>query len=890
VASINWIRALWRNLIHRADVERELDEEIRAYGELLAESKLDKGIGAKEVGGAASTGMDGIEQIKETVREVRAGYQIETCLRDLRFGLRMLARSPGFTIVAVLTLALGVGANSAIFSVVNAVLLRPLPFEEPDSLVRVYATATWSGDQTLIEVTSFKDLADWKQQNDVFERLAIFTGDDDLLTGPDGIQQIKTADVSDGFFELLRVNPILGRTFTESDRPGHRLGENYPITGADGVNIMGEAFWRQRFGADPNIIGRTVIVDGYPSTVIGVVPDRFDTLVGHAQLYFPFAVNEADGRGDRHLRVIGRLLNGITVGQAAVEMEGIAARLRDQYPDDNYKIGATVLPLGETIVGSIRRMLLVLLGAVALVLLIACANVANLLLARGAGRWQEAAIRSALGANRLRLLRQFLSESLVLSIMGGAVALVVAFAVVRILIGLAPANIPRLNEIGLDRDVIGFTILLSILTSLIFGLTPALRLSGQAFAEALKAAGRGPRGGRRHTATRRLLVISELAISLMLLTTCGLLIKSFYRLRSVNPGFDPTNLVGADVVLPEPEDNAPNSRKLFYDRVYRQLASIQGAKSVALTSVLPIRGGDSSWYGYVPEGRPFTRDEQVGGQYRRVSPGYFSAMRIPLVQGREFDDLDGRPAQQVVIISQTMARRLWPDETAIGKHLLSGDRVHTDARLVVGVAADVKRDALDNPDDYAVYVPCAQDPGPFWIVVARAASDRSSLGASIKSAIQSVDSDLPVYNIRTMDQALDGYLALRKFNLMLVSAFAGLALLLAAVGAYGIISYSVAERTQEIGVRMALGATRIRIMSLIVGQGFRLALVGTAIGLAGACGLTRVIAALLFNVSPTDPATFALVAAFLFAISMLASYVPASRATRVDPMRALRSE
>jgi putative ABC transport system permease protein len=607
-------------------------------------------------------------------------------------------------------------------------------------------------------------------------------------------------------------------------------------------------------------------------------------------MYFPYVPNEIENRDQRHLQVIARLKSEVSITRAAAEMDGIAARLRDLYPEDDYKMGATVLPVQDMIVGNIRRMLLVLFGAVGLVLLIACANVANLLLARAAARGQEVAIRSALGASRLRLLRQFLTESFVLSVLGGGIALPVAFCVIRLLVRLAPDNIPRLQEVGLDPAVVIFTICLSILTALVFGVVPALRLSTSSFAESLREAGRGARGSRRRAATGRILVVSELAISLILVTGGALLIKSFYNLSSVSPGFNPTNLMVADISLLEPKDK-PGARKTFYDQVYQRIISLDGATSVALTNTLPMGGGgDYSWGGFVPEGRPFNREEQVGAAYMRTSPGYFKTMQIPLIRGREFSDLDGGNAQKVCIVSQTMARQLWPDQDPIGKTLMSGENNRPVPHVVVGVAADVKRFQLDIPDNLVVYVPCAQDPLPFLIVVARTPSDRSQFSAAIKDLIGSVDKDLPVYNIRTMDEVVDTTLELRKFGLILVSTFAGLALLLAAVGAYGVISYSVAERTQEIGVRMALGATHMKIVSLVVGQGFRFALVGTALGLAGVIAMTRLISTLLFEVSPTDPVILALVAGFLFTVSLLAAYIPARRATRVDPMRALRAE
>jgi len=883
------LKSLWRNILYKSDIERDLDQEVRAYQDMLTESKIAEGVGPGEARRTAAIEIQGSERLKETIREAKAGYQLEVCLRDLRHGLRMLARTPGFTAVAILTLALGVGANSAIFSVINAVLLRPLPFEEPQRLVRVCTTTTM-GNFPLIAVTSWRDLADWRQESSSFEGMAVYSGDQDSYAGPLGVELIDTADVSAGFFEILRVSPILGRTFTANDRTGHRIGALYPITGADGVTILGEGLWRQRFGADPSIIGRSIIVDGYPSLVIGVIPDRFEALVGHAGMYFPWVPNEIENRDERHLQVIARLKAGVSITRAATEMDGIAARLRDLYPEDNYKMYATVLPVQDMIVGNIRRMLLVLFGAVGLVLLIACANVANLLLARAAARAQEVAIRSALGASRSRLLRQFLTESFVLSVLGGGAALPIAFAVIRVLVRLAPRNIPRLQEVGLDPSVVVFTICLSVMTALIFGIVPALRLSRSSFAESLKEAGRGASGSRGRAATGRLLVVSELAISLVLVTGGALLLKSFYNLRSVNPGFNPANLMMADAILLEPKDK-PGARKTFYDQVYERIRSLPGAASVAVTNTLPLGGGgDYSWDGFVPEDRPFSREEQVGAQYWRASPGYFKTMQIPLIRGREFSEFDGSNTQKVCIVSQAMAQQLWPDQDPIGKTLMSGENHRPVPHLVVGVVGDVKRFELNIPDYLAVYIPCAQDPLPFLIVVARTASDRSQLGASIKDLVRSIDEDLPVYNIRTMDDEVERTLALRKFSLILVSAFAGLALLLASVGAYGVISYSVAERTQEIGVRMALGATHMNIVSMVVGQGFRFALVGTVLGLAGAVALTRLISTLLFEVSPTDPVILALVAGFLYAVSLLASYIPARRATRVDPMRALRAE
>jgi putative ABC transport system permease protein len=888
---MHWLRLVYfrvYGLLFKNRVERDMEEEMNFHIRMRAALNAESGMPGDEARRQASRSFGNVDLVKEYSRDFKGGGMLETTLKDLGYGLRMLRKSPAFTVVAVLTLGLGIGANSAIFSVINGILLRPLPFDEPDRLVRVYATAG----ANVIEVTSFKDLDDWREQNDVFEQLAIFSGDNDSLGGPDGPESTDTADVSPGFFEMLRVKPILGRTFSDADKPGHRMDPNYPITGADGVVILGEHFWRQRCGSDPSILGTTLTVDGYPSTVIGVVPDGFETLVGHAQLWFPYAPNPKEGRDSRHLPIIGRLKPGVSLQQASAEMAVIASRLQQMYPEDDLNFGATVSGLQETIVGNVRLTLLIVFGAVGLVLLIACANVANLLLARAAARGQEMAIRSALGAGRARLTRQLLTEGLMLAALGCLVALPLASAIIRFLIGLAPRDIPRVDNVGLDDRVIGFTILLSFFTSLVFGLAPSLRLSGTAVGDALKEIGRSTSGGRRHSQIRSLLVVSELAISTLLLIGSGLLIRSFYQLRSVNPGFDPRNVTTAEVDLPENMDKGRESRTQFYDSVRQSLDRMPGI-STAVGCWLPLSGGGSSWEGAVPEGRAFARAEFTETQYRRISPGYFRTMQIPFIAGRDFDDSDGRSGDRVIIVSQSMARKLWPGEDPIGKRLqfgLAEDGNKPVPYQVVGLVGDVKWWRLEGAEDMGSYVPVAQDPMPFLNVAVRAEANRAGLAQEITGAVHSISKDLPVIHIRTMDQILDNTLAGRRFTLILICLFAGLALVLATVGTYGVISYSVAERTREVGIRMALGADRKEVVRLVVSQAARLAVIGVALGLAAAFASTRVMESLLFKVSRTDPPTFAAISAILILVSLVASYMPARRAARIDPMAALRCE
>jgi len=823
---------------------------------------------------AAGRTIGPVLRIKEECRDARKIRLIQEFWQDLRYGARMLRKSPVFTAVAVLTLGLGVGANSAIFSVIDAVLLRPLTFREPDRLARVYTTA-FNG--VLTKVTSKKDFDDWQQQNDVFEQMAIYGYDGNTITGIGEPRQVDSADAGPALFELFGVSPLLGRTFAPEEYApnGHR------------VLLLGEAFWKQQFGSDPNILGRSLVVDGYEATIVGVMPDRFELLVGEVQMWLPF-LNAELSRGNRNYWAVGRLKPGISMKQASSEMSSIAARLEQSYHGTNFGWGATVVSMQESIVGDVRLMLLILFGAVGLVLLIACANVANLLLARAAARSQEVALRSALGARRPRLIRQLLTEGALLSALGGSLAIILAIAAVQFLTRVNPRYVPRIDQVKLDFRVIGFTLLLSVVTTFVFGLAPAMRLSATGFTQSLREVGRGAKGSRRHSRIRNLLVVSELAISLVLLIGSGLLMRSFYRLGSIDPGFNTRGLVKAQVVLPDASYKTPAAVTSFYDQLVQRLDSLPGAQSAAVCTTVPLgANGYTPWSSIVPEGRPFTAEETVEAQYRQISPGFFKTMQIPLLVGRDFNQYDTRTSLPVTIVSQTMARQLWPGENPIGKRILTDiDK----AVQVVGVAGDITLYTLDQETDAAFYEPLAQQPSGFLSIVARSVSDDAGIASGIRDVVSAVDRGLPVFGVITLNEARYKTLAPRRFTLLLLSIFAGVALLLSAVGTFGVISYSVAERIQEIGIRMALGARRSDVLSMVVRQAARLALAGVLIGLAAAGAITRVMESLLFKVTPTDPLVFTLVSLFLLTVSLAAAYLPARRATKIDPLAALRYE
>jgi len=805
---------------------------------------------------------------------------METLWQDLRYGIRMLRSKPGFAVIAILALALGIGANTAIFSVVNAVILRPLPYPQPEQLAMVWLDNRRQGIHD--DITSFPNFVDWRDQNHVFQSMAGMSNTAYTLTGVGEPEQLRGANVSANFFQLISVSPAQGRGFSaEEEEPGKNQ-----------VVILGYGLWQRRFGGDSKIIGQTLTLSGRPFTVIGVMPAGFQ-FPSRAEIWGPLAPNQGlkAARSSFWLPVVGRLKPGVTKQQAQADMDVIAQRLEQQYPQANAGYGINVVPLHEQVVGQIRLALLVLLGAVAFVLLIACANVANLLLARSAERQKEMAIRVALGAGRKRIVGQLLIESLLLGLLGGALGLLLAKWGLNLLVAFSPANIPRLENIRLDGRVLGFTLLVSVLTGLVFGLAPALQASNPELNETLKESGRSGGSGASGQRIRKLLVISEIALALVLLVGAGLMIRSFWQLQKVDVGLVAENVLTVRLGLPRSKYPEGQNVSAFYQQLQERLAALPGVKSVSATSgILLEKLANSSIFSI--EGRPAEPQAQrLELPFDAVTPNYFHTMGIPLIKGRVFTEQDKRDSLQVAVINETMVRRYFPNEDPIGKRFTFGDGDRNPTWItIVGVVRDVRRQGVDEPIRIESFMPHSQATSRSMEVVIRTASDPMAMAKSVRDAIWSLDKDLPVANMQTVEQILGERTAPRRLNMLLLGLFATVALVLAAVGLYGVMSYSVTQRTHEIGIRMALGAQRRDVLKLIVGQAALLAVIGVGIGLAAAFALTRLMSRLLFEVSATDPLTFAAIALLLTMVALVASYIPARRAMKVDPMVALRYE
>ncbi|HEY9285305.1 MAG TPA: ABC transporter permease [Pyrinomonadaceae bacterium] len=814
-----------------------------------------------------------------------------TLLQDLRYGVRMLAKKPGFTAVAVVTLALGIGANSAIFSVVNGLLLRPLPYRDSERLAIIWSHSP--GANVVQDWPSPGQYAAIKEQAASFEEIAIARGTSMNLAGQASAERVGIVQVSSNLFGVLGVRPALGRAFLpEEDAPGRPPAA-----------ILSHGLWQRRFGGDPNVINQTVTLNGQQGTVVGVMPADFSLgydvmpTVGAVQqpdLLLPLPLDEERraAQGDENYNLLGRLKPGATVAQAQAELDLAVRRLEQQFPatyPPDRRFSFSVRPLLEQVVGDVRPALLVLLGAVGCVLLIACANVANLLLARATVREREMAIRAAMGAGRLRVVRQLLTESVVLSCAGGALGLLVAFWGLDALRALDPGNIPRLQNVGMDARVLAFTFAVSMLTGVLFGLAPALRGSKINLNETLKEGGRGTVGGG-HRRLRNALVVSEVALSLVLLVGAGLLIRSFGRVQKVEPGFVPQGVLS--MRLSSAGTSYAGERSLtFYEELLGRVRALPGVEAAGTASILPL-GGGIGWGSITIEGYvPTTGQSQIQADQRTASEGYFEAMKVPLVAGRFFGAHDTKESAPVAIVDEHMARTYWPGADPVGKRIKRGGADGDAPWLtVVGVVASVKQYALDADSRVTLYVPQRQSPSGTMYVVARTSGDPAAAAASVAREVRAMDASVPIYDIKTMEQRLSESLARRRFAMSALGLFALVALLLAAVGIYGVMSYSVAQRQHEIGIRMAMGAQRRDVVWLVVGQGMVLAAAGVALGLAGALGLTRLMTGLLFGVTATDPVTFGGVALLLGAATLLACYLPARRATKVDPMVALRYE
>jgi predicted permease len=812
---------------------------------------------------------------------------MDTLLKDLRYGIRSLLKHPGFTAIAIITLALGIGANTAMFSVINAVLLRPLPYHDPYRLVTIWEE---SPERDLYQLPiSYANYRDWIDQNHVFEQISAYTFTNLNLTGVGEPARLSTVRTSANLFSLVGATPRLGRTFlAEEDKEG-----------GNRVVVLGHGLWQSRFGSDPAIIGKPLTLNNQSYTVVGVMAPNFQFPVGFGymgkvlndptDLYVPIAAtgNEAS-RGNYSFFALGRLKPGVTVDQARAEMTTIERRLEQQYPDSNTGIGISLVLTQEQTVKEIRPALLVLLGAVAFMLLIACANIANLLLARAASRQKEIAIRTALGASRLRVLRLLLAESLMLSLAGGLLGLLLAFWGTDALMALTPDNIPRLNEVGVDARVFGFTLAVSLVTGIFFGLIPAIHASKPDLNDALKEGSRGAMGSTAGKRTRSVLVAVEVALSLVLLIGAGLMIKSFARLQQMNLGFNPNKVLAVTLSLSQSRYPEAREQAAFFQETLDRLQSLPGVQSAGATTALPLTL-ELSGSDFRIEGHP---EPEAGKEMiihtRSTSPGYFGTLGISLIKGRDFSDRDNSDAPKTAIINNELARTYFANEDPLGKRITFDDGESWIS--IVGVIGNVKQLGLDSSAKPEVYFPYLQVSEPSMSLVVRTASDPLSLAAAVKNQIQTIDRDLPIDEAKTMEQLLAESVSGRRFNMLLLSVFALVALVLAVVGIYGVMSYTVTQRTHEIGIRVAIGAQSRDVFRMVIGQGMRLAIIGVAFGLVGAFGLTRLMTSMLFGVEPTDPATFVIIAVLLTVVALVACYIPGRRATKVNPLVALRYE
>ena len=871
--------SLIRNTMHKERIDQDLSEEMSSYVELLTEKNMKEGMKESEARRAAMVEVGGVEQVKEEVRSNRAGFTVETFVQDVRYGLRSLLKKPGFTLTAVLALALGIGANTAIFSVINGVLLRSLAYANPDRIVMVWERSVTG--KTTRNVVSPANFLDWQKQSRSFENMAAVMDLRVNLTGGSGEpEEIKAQVVSQPFFSVLGVQPMMGRSFLpEEDRAGNDL-----------VVILSYDLWKSRFGGDPAIVGKQATVNARPRTIVGVMPRGFHFLDNQVKAWAPIALDPSANYREtsgRFLQVVARLNPGVSVQQAQGEMTGIARQLERTYVKFNTGWGVNVLPIHEQIVGEIRPILIVLFAAVAFVLLIACANVANLLLSRAAARQKELALRAALGAGRMRLVRQMLTESVLLGVMGGTLGVFLAYWGIQLLVGFGPDNIPRLNEITIDWRVLVFTFGISLLTGALFGLVPAVQASRPDLNDALKEGSRGSTGGRSRT-FRNIFVVAEVALALVLLIGAGLMIRSFMRLQAVETGFDAQNVLTMRVQLPRKKYPEPHQIVDFFKQAQERIAVLPGVQAVGAISYLPLTGPAArDGFKIIGEPEPGPGQEPPC-EVRVITPTYFRAMGIPLLKGRLLDERDTKDSH-VLLVNEALAKKHFPNGDAVGKQIAVS---WTDGIVdeIVGVVGDIKEGALDKEPEPAIYWTHPREPYSGMALIVRTSGDAMRFSTAVQKEIRALDPEQPVADVRTMEQVIAKSIARPRFNTLLLAIFAGVALVLASVGLYGVMNYSATQRTHEVGIRMALGATRGDIMRLVVGNGMLLTLIGIAIGVTGSLGLTRLMQTFLFGIGATDALTFIGVSTLLAAVALVANYVPARRATRVNPVIALRYE
>jgi putative ABC transport system permease protein len=887
---MGWLRSMasgLRSLFRKERVDRELDEELRAYLEMAVEERTQGGMSRNEALRAVRLEQGGLDSAKEVVGA--AGWEsfVEALWQDLRFGVRTLRKTPGFTAVAILTLALGIGANSAIFSVVNTVLLRPMPYKQADRLVTI-----WGENKPRridFDLASSLDYQDWRSQSHSFESMGAATDVMYTLTGAGEPAGVIAYEFSPDFFDVLGVPAQLGRTFAHDEDQ----------TGKDQVAVLSHRLWMTRFGGDPTAVGRNITLDGKAYTIVGVMPPSFQ-YPSRTELWTPLTAppDYVKDRGLRWFRVMARLKPGVTLERAQMEMKTIAARLQHEYPGTNKDQDVRLVSLRQLISGDARPALLVLLCSVGLVLLIACSNLANLLLSRAIRRRREIAVRAALGASRLRIVRQLLTESMLLSIAGGASGVGIAYWGAHWLVRMFPTtisnlSIPRIERIPIDGWVLGFALLASVVTGILFGLAPALQACQIGSNQSLKEPARSGAAGAAGRRFRNIVVVLEMATSLMLLAAAGLMAKSFLRIVTADLGFRTDHVLTFRTLLPQHKYAKAWQRNDFHDDALRRIQSLPGVKAAGTVTFLPLSG----WWG-VRAVSVAGRQTQPGQKtpspvWSSVSPDYFELLRIPLLKGREFTNGDNASSGEVAILSAGLARSLWPDDDPIGRRVVIDG--FEKPREVIGVVGDVHQLGIAHPGENSdptseVYVPFAQAPGPLLGFVVRTEGDPLSIANAVQREIFAVDEEQPVSFVESMDQLASETVALQRASTILLAVFAAMALALAAMGIYGVLSYSASQKTQEIGIRIALGAVRADVLRIVMVEGVRLTVLGMTIGVAGALGFARLLSSLLYEVGPTDGTIFLPVPILLACVALAACYVPARRAARVDPMVALRCE
>ncbi len=877
-----------RALLKREAVIQDIDEEFNVHVDMQTDANIQRGMSATEARAAAIRSFGNLGRIKDVAYEIRGGGMIETLMQDIRYAARGLLKQKTFTVVAVITLALGIGANTAIFSVVNELLLRPLPYRDAERLVMVWERNPRGAGGGVVSRANFMA---WRKQATSFEDMAAFVDQRLSLTGDGDPEEITVQLATPNLIQVLGVNPVLGRSFSEDD---NRAG------GSD-VAVLSYNLWQRRYGGTNDVIGRRITLNGTPVTVIGVMPAGFQWYIATrsgtgrpAEMWTILPMPTAEGgpsRG-RFLSVVARLKPSVSLQQPQTEMQVIAARLSQEFPQYNIGWSAEVIPLREQLVGNVRLALWVILGAVGFVLLIACANVANLLLSRTAAREKEMAVRAALGAGRLRIVRQLLTESLLLALLGSVLGLLLAFWGIKALVAISPRELVNLQHVGLNLTVLAWTMGISLLTGIIFGLAPALEATRMSVANALKE-GKGEGQSPRSRRLRSALVVTEIALALVLLASAGLLVKSFIRLQRIDTGFEIENVMTMVVRLPDAKYREDQQIVGFFREAMDHIRSLPGVRSAGMVNYLPLYGGLAAKTRFTIEGRPAPlpgHEIDLSTNVRVADAGYFNAMGIPLLRGRNFTDRESSQATHVVLISESLARKHFPGEDPIGKRIAVSMFEKPNPTEIIGIVGDVRYDSLVNEPEPTVYFPHPELTYPFMTLVIRTNDNPVEIAPAVQREIRGIDPEQPVSDVRPMTQVMADTMSRARFNVLLLTLFAGLATVLAGVGIFGVMNYSLTLRTRELGLRMALGAQPRQVQLLMLKQGLLLTLIGTGIGVVGALAFTRVMSSLLFAVGASDPGTFAIIVSLLFILSLIACYLPSRRATHIDPLIALRSE